>query len=142
MLDKDAKLPAMSITFIVPGVPVPQPRPRFARRGKFTAAYTPGGHAIHAFRQAVTLAAKAAGVTVQDGPVHVVIDAVFVRPKSHARMKAPPALPVPDVDNVAKGVLDALKGIAWVDDKQVSRLVIEKSYGPKGRTAVRITCPQ
>jgi Holliday junction resolvase RusA-like endonuclease len=39
-------------------------------------------------------------------------------------------------------VLDALKGIAWVDDKQVSRLVIEKSYGPKGRTAVRITCPQ
>lgn len=139
MLDKQAKLPAMPITFTVPGPPVPQPRPRFASRGNFTQAYTPKRHKIHAFRQAVALAAKAAGAKVQAGPVHVVIDAVFVRPKSHARMKAPPALPLADVDNVAKGVLDALKGIAWADDKQVGRLVVEKSYGPQGRTVVRIT---
>ena len=129
----------MSITFTVPGVPVPQPRPRFAKRGKFAKAYTPSTHPVNAFRQAVALAAKAAGAQVHDRPVHVVIDAVFARPASHARMKSPPALPRADVDNVAKGILDALNGVAWVDDKQVGRLVVEKSYGPQGRTVVRIT---
>jgi hypothetical protein len=39
----------------------------------------------------------------------------------------------------AKAVLDALNGVAWVDDTQVRRLVVEKSYGTEGRTTVRIT---
>ena len=38
-----------------------------------------------------------------------------------------------------KAVLDALNGVAWVDDSQVSRLVVEKSYGSEGRTTVRIS---
>jgi len=29
--------------------------------------------------------------------------------------------------------------VAWVDDTQVSRLVVEKSYGTEGRTTVRIS---
>jgi Holliday junction resolvase RusA-like endonuclease len=28
--------------------------------------------------------------------------------------------------------------VAWEDDSQVSRLVVEKSYGDEGRTTVRI----
>ena len=43
------------------------------------------------------------------------------------------------MDNAAKAVLDSLNGIAWLDDSQVSRLVVEKSYGKEGRTTVRIT---
>jgi crossover junction endodeoxyribonuclease RusA len=31
-----------------------------------------------------------------------------------------------DVDNIAKGVLEGLEGIAYKDDRQVCRLVIEK----------------
>jgi Holliday junction resolvase RusA-like endonuclease len=50
-----------------------------------------------------------------------------------------PEIPRQDVDNVAKAVLDALNGVAWVDDTQVRRLVVEKSYGTEGRTTVRIT---
>lgn len=73
----------------------------------------------------------------------VVIDAVFQRPKSHLRKSGvkvtAPALPRCDVDNVAKAVLDALTGIAWADDAQVQRLVVEKSYGTEARTTVRIT---
>lgn len=34
----------------------------------------------------------------------------------------------PDVDNMAKGVLDGCKGVAFVDDRQVIRLVSEKMY--------------
>jgi crossover junction endodeoxyribonuclease RusA len=32
----------------------------------------------------------------------------------------------PDVDNLAKAFLDSLNGIAWVDDRQVRKLTIEK----------------
>jgi Holliday junction resolvase RusA-like endonuclease len=34
----------------------------------------------------------------------------------------------PDVDNLAKSVLDALNGIAWVDDSQIVKLSAEKHY--------------
>lgn len=126
----------MPITFSIPGDPVPQPRPRVTTRGGFGRAYVPRSHAVHGFRQAVQLAARAAGATPHGEPVEVVIDAVFARPKSHR--KDGPALPRQDVDNLAKSVLDALTGIAWDDDRQVRRLVIEKSYG-EARTTVRIT---
>jgi crossover junction endodeoxyribonuclease RusA len=32
----------------------------------------------------------------------------------------------PDADNLAKAFLDGLNGIAWVDDRQVRKLIIEK----------------
>jgi len=48
-------------------------------------------------------------------------------------------LPRPDLDNTTKAVLDSLNGVAWEDDSQVQRLVVEKSYGPEARTTVRIT---
>ena len=52
--------------------------------------------------------------------------------------KGAPVLPRPDVDNVAKAVLDALQDVIG-DDSIVSRLVVEKSYGTEGRTTVRVT---
>jgi Holliday junction resolvase RusA-like endonuclease len=132
----------MAITFSVPGDPVPQPRPRVSTAGGFARAYVPKGHAIHAYRLAVALAARAAGVTEAGGPVSVIIDAVFARPKSHLNKSgvkaAAPALPRPDVDNLGKAVLDALQEVMG-DDSNVSRLVIEKSYGQEARTTVRIS---
>jgi Holliday junction resolvase RusA-like endonuclease len=38
-----------------------------------------------------------------------------------------------------KGIEDSLNGVAWVDDSQVGRVVIEKSYGTEARTTVRIS---
>lgn len=35
----------------------------------------------------------------------------------------------PDVDNLAKIVLDSLNKIAYDDDAQVCRLLVEKRYG-------------
>ena len=133
-----------AIAFTVAGDPVPQPRPRVTTRGGHGHAYTPASHAIHGYRQSVALAAKAAGCEPHDQAVSVVIDFVFARPKSHLRSSgepkpSAPSLPRPDVDNTAKAVLDSLNGIAWADDSQVSRLVVEKSYGKEGRTTVRIT---
>lgn len=133
----------MAITFEVPGEPVPQPRPRVSTRGGFARAYVPKKHAVHAYRDAVAAAARAAGAGTHGEPVSVVIDLVFARPKSHMRKSGvkpdAPVLPRADIDNTAKAVLDALNGVAWDDDSQVQRLVVEKSYGTEARTTVRIT---
>lgn len=132
-----------AIAFSVPGDPVPQPRPRVSTVGGFGRAYVPKTHAVHPYRQAVALAAKAAGCEPHAEPVNVVIDLVFGRPKSHLTKSGlragAPTLPRVDVDNAAKAVLDSLNGVAWVDDSQVARLVVEKSYGVEGRTTVRIS---
>lgn len=133
----------MALTFSVPGDPVPQPRPRVSTRGGFARAYVPAKHAVHAYRAAIAAAAQAAGAGVHGEPVEVVIDLVFARPKSHLRkngLKADaPRYPRVDVDNAAKAALDSLNGVAWEDDSQVTRLVVEKTYGSEARTTIRIS---
>jgi Holliday junction resolvase RusA-like endonuclease len=103
----------------------------------------PQKHPVHAYRRAIAFEAVKAGATPGRGTVNVVIEAVFVRPKYHKTKRGvkvtAPEIPRQDVDNVAKAVLDALNGVAWVDDTQVARLVIEKSYGDEGRTTVEIS---
>jgi Holliday junction resolvase RusA-like endonuclease len=132
----------MSLTFSVPGEPVPQPRPRVSTRGGFARAYVPAKHPVHAYRQALAAAARDAGLSDTGEPLNVVIDAVFERPKSHMRKRGvkaeAPRLPRPDVDNIAKAVLDALQDVMG-DDTLVARLVVEKSYGQEARTTVRIS---
>ena len=132
----------MAITFSVPGDPVPQPRPRVSTAGGFARAYVPKQHPVHAYRQAVAAAARAAGLAETGEPLNVVIDAVFGRPKSHMNKSGvkptAPTLPRPDVDNIGKAVLDALQDVIG-DDTNVSRMVVEKSYGPEARTTVRIS---
>lgn len=132
------------LTFSVPGDPVPQPRPRVSTRGGFARAYVPSRHPVHAYRQAIAAAALEAGATpTEAAPITVILDLVFARPASHLTQKGlrkgAPLLPRCDVDNAAKACLDALNGVAWADDCQVSRLVVEKSYGTEARTTVRIT---
>ena len=132
----------MAITFSVPGDPVPQPRPRVSTRGGFARAYVPAKHPVHTYREALASAAREAGLTQTGEALSVVIDAVFVRPKSHMRKAGvkpdAPTLPRPDVDNIAKAVLDALQDVMG-DDTAVARLVVEKSYGQEARTTVRIS---
>ena len=131
------------LTFSVPGDPVPQPRPRVSTRGGFARAYVPGKHPVHAYRQAIAAAALEAGATpTTTEPLTVILDLVFARPASHLTKKGlrkgAPLLPRSDVDNAAKACLDALNGVAFGDDSQVAKLVVENSYGTEARTTVRI----
>jgi Holliday junction resolvase RusA-like endonuclease len=131
-----------AVSFTVAGQPVPQPRPRVSTAGGFARAYVPGKHPVHAYREAIAAAARAAGLTTTGEVLNVVIDAVFERPKSHMRKAGvkpdAPKLPRPDVDNIAKAVLDALQDVMG-DDSLVGRLVVEKSYGTEARTTVRVS---
>ena len=42
----------------------------------------------------------------------------------------------PDCDNLAKSILDALNGLAYKDDKQITYLSIEKLYGEENKIEV------
>ena len=130
------------ISFTVPGDPVPQPRPRVSTRGGFARAYVPAKHPVHAYRQAVALAAKLAGLGTITQPIQVCVVSVFERPKSHVTgrgvVKATaPRVPRADVDNIAKAVLDALGD--FFNDTLVESLQVSKSYGTAAHTKVVIT---
>ena len=134
--------------FVVPGNPVPQPRPRFSARGGFARAYTPADHPVHAYRQAVAMLARSAaanlGLAPWAGDVSIQIDAVFGRPPSHKKLgnKAPGRPHKSDWDNIAKAVCDALNGIAYVDDDQIVDAHVTRRYArddEPAHTAVIIT---
>lgn len=78
-------------------------------------------------------------------PIFVGIIAYFEPPKSWSKKKKQQAYggilsPVvkPDIDNIAKTILDALNGLAYEDDKQVVRCEIVKRYGIRPRVAITI----
>lgn len=129
------------VTFTVPGEPVAQPRPRVSTAGGFARAYTPSTHPVHAYRKAVAMQAKAAGLRTTGDMLDVAIIAAFARPKSHRTKaglrKGAPALPRPDVDNLAKAVLDALQEVIG-DDTHVMRLSVEKRYDDEGSTTIAV----
>lgn len=132
------------ITLEIPGQPVPQPRPRVSTRGGFGRAYTPKGHAIHAYRQAITLMAKQQRKVT--GAVELEVEAVFARPPSHwrnhdLRPDAPP-WPRADGDNLLKGIADAITDSGlWADDDAVVSWSIRKRWAARneqGRTTITI----
>lgn len=131
------------ITFTVQGEPVPQPRPRVSTRGGFARAYVPSTHPVHAYRKAIAKEATQAGVTRYERPIEVCIEATFKRPKSHLTKRGvkptAPALPRPDVDNIAKAVLDSLQDVMG-DDTNVKRLTVEKTFGSDSQTIVSVKC--
>jgi Holliday junction resolvase RusA-like endonuclease len=46
-----------------------------------------------------------------------------------------------DLDNLAKAILDAIKGHAFHDDAQVSRLLVQRRQGERERITVRVSRP-
>lgn len=58
----------------------------------------------------------------------VMVDVTFVlkRPKATPKTKTPPAVKKPDVDKLARAVLDAITGIVYNDDSQVVELHARK----------------
>jgi Holliday junction resolvase RusA-like endonuclease len=68
-------------------------------------------------------------------PCHMVIKAQFEIPKSWTKTKKAAAaayeiLPgKPDIDNIAKIVMDSFSGVVFEDDAQVYDLKVVKTYG-------------
>ena len=46
--------------------------------------------------------------------------------------------PIMDLDNLAKALLDAIKGYLFHDDSQVARLLVERREGERERITIRV----
>lgn len=112
-------------------------RPRATVIGGHARVYTPkrSAQAMDEIRAAAIRAvAESAWILVERPyPVQVEIVARFQIPSSWSKKRAAsssgtPHTQRPDADNVAKMVLDALTGIAWQDDTQVSSLIVRKEW--------------
>jgi len=78
--------------------------------------------------------------TYTEKPVNVGIIAYFQYPKSYTKKKkaeTPIPMKKPDIDNIAKSVLDALNGVAYKDDAQVVSLNVSK-YWTQGEERLRV----
>ena len=131
-------------TFTIPGTPKGQGRPRFGRaKAGFVTVHDP--KESRDWKQTVAATALAAGVRGQPGCFRLCIYAYLPRPKRLCRKKDEP-IPVwaacrPDVDNIFKGVADALEGVAYANDSQVVDGWCKKMYheiGGMPRTVVQI----
>ena len=135
-----------SVTFTVPWVRG-KARPRFTRQGR---TYTDGrteramDEVAWRFREVLAQGGRGGEVPTFGGdPVEVSIRVHCELPKSRPkRVESEEYTVTPDVDNVAKLVLDALNGVAWEDDQQVVGLTVLKLPRVRGsgtHTDVRVS---
>jgi Holliday junction resolvase RusA-like endonuclease len=128
----------------IPGTPTGKGRPRATTRGKsrIPVMYTPAK--TKAAEDVIIDIAVAGEVSPINGPVRMVIKAIFPIAKSWtkarkaAALAGAPHLSKPDGDNVAKLVCDALNGLAYADDARVFDLRVVKTYGPEAKTMIFI----
>lgn len=83
------------------------------------------------------------------GPIRISAELTWPRPLAHyrsgkpergLRADAPMLKPSkPDADKAARALLDALTGIAYVDDAQVAELVIRKLWGDAPGAVIAIS---
>lgn len=135
-----------SIKLTVPGPPKGKARARTVRgRGGQTFSYTPEGTVLYE-NLVKTCYSQNCRFSFQNGEaLDVHIHAFYDIPKSTSKKKreqmlSGDILPTkkPDIDNIAKCILDALNGVAYHDDTQVVLLTIRKSYSEIPRVEVEI----
>ena len=123
--------------FRVPGIPIAQPRPKVALRGKHPHAYVPKKHPIHNYRASVVAAFSKLNSTYRrpfEGAISIGLTFWFPRTQAITWKTKPmltlPKTTKPDVDNLVKGVMDALEGHAYESDAAVVEVRALKWYVP------------
>lgn len=137
----------MKISFEVPGSPQGKGRPRFSSYGGRVHTRTPEQTVLYE-NLVRTEYQRQCGETrfPDEKPLYVEITAFYEIPKSVSKKKRQEMLlgeivPLkkPDLDNIAKCVLDSLNGLAYRDDAQVTELIVHKFYDEVPRVEVWIS---
>jgi Holliday junction resolvase RusA-like endonuclease len=130
------------ITLTIPGEPVAKGRPRMMKSG---IAFTPTKTRNYETLVKELYIIENRDKPMLEGQLSASIYAYFTIPKSASKKNREKMLewkirPTkrPDLDNIAKAVLDALNGLAYQDDSQIVRLVVEKYYSDKPCVEVSI----
>ncbi|MCE2563360.1 RusA family crossover junction endodeoxyribonuclease [Komagataeibacter sp. FNDCF1] len=129
-----------AITFTVPGPLRGKGRPRFGNGRTFTDSKTMTAEAF--VRSCAALACPLAPI---DGPVSLDIRITRGIPKSWPNKRRQAALQgrlhatgKPDLDNVVKLVGDALNGIIWRDDSQITSVTCSRHFGEVEQSVISI----
>ena len=127
--------------FEVLGQPQGKARPRVTFRSGRAATYTPS-KTVEYENQIKAEYIKNGG-KCKDGEISATIIAVYQIPKSFNKAKRLDAVLLklkpqtkPDLDNIAKAVLDSLNGVAYKDDSQVTSLFLKKYYGEQPKLII------
>jgi Holliday junction resolvase RusA-like endonuclease len=135
------------MVFEILGKPQGKARPRIGKFG----AYTPQKTVLYENTVKNTFKKQFPNFEPFTGEIKVCINAVFEVPKSYTKKKREQLLPIegitnngagytnkPDVDNISKIILDSLNGLAYVDDSQVTCLLVFKEYGYENKVVVEL----
>lgn len=125
----------MIYKFTVPGPPKGKGRPRVTSRGTFTLKDT------IMYENLVRHSCKLGRPL--EGMIKATIIAYYPIPKSTSNKKREQMIKgdirptkKPDIDNIAKSILDSINNIAYHDDSQVTDLITRKWYGEEPRVEV------
>lgn len=137
-----------TFTITIPGEPVSQGRPRFARQGNYVKAYDPkksrqGKEAVRFF---VADKMEREVWLHLEGPLHMRVQFGIKLPTSQERKRTPVPrkwrTKKPDLDNLVKLIKDACSGIVYLDDNQIVKVSAEKiqcAQGEKPFTKIQFT---
>lgn len=125
-------------------------RPRFTRVGNYVRTYNPKNTTEYEnlIRDSFKKQCKNIRILLDsDVEISMKIVAYFKPPKSTSKKLTTQLIEnkvgymhKPDCDNIAKIIADALNGIAYRDDAQITELEIKKVYGEEDKIEVEINC--
>ena len=132
----------INIRFQVPGEPKAKARPRVTRSG---IAFTPKNTVMYENLVRTSFQKFYPNYAPVDCEVEAIITAYFSIPKSVSNKKRElmsfgliNPTKKPDLDNIAKAILDSLNGIAYKDDSQIVSLLISKKYSDRPRVEITL----
>ncbi|WP_373116429.1 RusA family crossover junction endodeoxyribonuclease [Holdemania massiliensis] len=130
----------IALRFEVQGEPKAKARPRVTRSG---IAYTPKNTILYENLVRTSFQQYYPDHIPIDCEVEAIITAYFSIPKSASQRKKElmnfgliSPTKKPDLDNIAKAVLDSLNGIAYKDDSQIVSMWVVKKYSERPRVEV------
>lgn len=133
------------ISFTIAGDPVAKGRPKASTRGGFVKMYTPKKTAVYEKLVADVASVAMGSKQALKEAVYVSINFYLPIPKSKPKKWQEGAIcgaivPTvkPDIDNLAKAILDGINTIVYDDDKQIAQLTVSKRYALNPRVEVNV----
>ncbi len=123
--------------FTIPCAPIGKGRPRFSKGHAYTPAKT------RAYEETVALYARQVFKRPLTGAISIKLEFYMPIAKSlsksgKAALLNRPHVGRPDLDNLAKLVLDGCNGVVFADDCQVAQITASKWWSDTPRTVVEV----
>ena len=119
-------------------------RPRFSTRNGYPQAYTPKKTADYEKLIKIAYLEKYQPMIFEDDALQMRIDAYFKVPESASKKKKEKLIneeyptKKPDIDNILKSIADALNGLAYKDDSQIVRVIVNKHWDNENKVEIAI----